>query len=83
MRRSPKEGQGNIYYNTDESVANMDDCDVLLPERLCFAKGVVDSVDWPLIISRVALRQDKIPRVIKKKLIKMCLERSWVERPLA
>jgi len=78
----PKERPFDIYYQDYKigptlyvrRVQIMDHCEAMLPPYLRFVKGVVESADLPLNVSREVLQDNKIVNVIKKNITKKFLD---------
>ncbi|CAF0788960.1 unnamed protein product [Rotaria sp. Silwood1] len=51
-----------------------DNFEEMMPKYLSFVRGVVDSDDLPLNVSRETLQQSKLLKVIKKKLVRKALD---------
>lgn len=80
----PKSAPNDLYqnYNKKQETVKMyvrrvfisDTYDDILPKFLNFIRGIVDSDDLPLNVSRETLQQNKLLKVIKKKLVRKVLD---------
>ena len=80
----PKTASTDLYqnYNKKQETVKMyvrrvfisDTYDDILPKFLNFIRGIVDSDDLPLNVSRETLQQNKLLKVIKKKLVRKVLD---------
>jgi len=80
----PKKAAHDMYDNYYKSSTGLrlyvrkvlitDEFEDLLPQYLNFVKGVIDSDDLPLNVSRETLQQHKVLKVMGKKLVRKCLE---------
>ncbi|KAK5968583.1 Glycoprotein 93 [Trichostrongylus colubriformis] len=80
----PKTSPSDMFQNYGKVLENIklyvrrvfitDDFADMMPKYLAFIRGIVDSDDLPLNVSRENLQQHKLLKVIKKKLVRKVLD---------
>lgn len=80
----PKRSPNDMFQNYGKVIENIklyvrrvfitDDFHDMMPKYLAFIRGIVDSDDLPLNVSRENLQQHKLLKVIKKKLVRKVLD---------
>lgn len=80
----PKTAPSDIFQNYNKAVDSIkmyvrrvfisEPVDDLVPKYLSFVRGVVDSDDLPLNVSRETLQQSKLLKIIKKKIVRKILD---------
>jgi len=80
----PKSAPSDIFQNYNKAVDTIkmyvrrvfisESVDDLIPKYLSFIRGIIDSDDLPLNVSRETLQQSKLLKIIKKKVVRKILD---------